>query len=250
MNRKYLFLFVFFSLMFFSFNVKATLNMPSNPLPADNENLSTGGYLRWSVVEGASYYQYTIDYIFKSSDEKSSNCDSLVGQKVVPETTISSNSVSPKLNCLGIYNWAVRACSDQSCANSSEWSLWKFNLVQGVISAGGLVPCGRSYDDPATDYNEREQCGIKHIFFLLKNILDFILWRLGLIILVILVLINGVTIYFSLGGAEAMIKVKALLRSAITGYALILLGWCIINIILAIVGYQGDLFGPWFKISF
>lgn len=252
MIRKYLFLFVLLIfLLFFSFNVKAVLNVPSNPSPADNGNLSFGGYLKWDRVEGASYYQYTIDYLSKSPEEQSQNCDSLVGQKIVPITTISSNGVSPRLNCLGTYGWAVRACSDQSCTDGSEWSsLWKFNLVQGVAISGGLVPCGRSYDDPNTDYNERDQCGLKHIFLLLKNVLDFILWRLGLIILVLLILLNGVMTYFSFGSPEAMIKVKQLLKSAISGYALILLGWCIINMILAIIGYKVDIFGRWFQISF
>jgi len=76
------------------------------------------------------------------------------------------------------------------------------------------------------------------------------LWRLGLIILVLLALAVAVVYYFSMGAPETMAKVKSIVGSAAKGYAVIFLAWLIINVILAILGYQIEFFGRWWQINF
>ena len=83
-----------------------------------------------------------------------------------------------------------------------------------------------------------------------KNIIDFVLWRLGLIVLALLTLATGVVYYFSTGAPQTIVKVKTIWKSASVGYAIIFVGWIIINTLLIILGYQWETFGDWWQITF
>ena len=216
-----------------------SLAAPVNPKPENNgELLTSKKYIRWDKVLGANFYQYHLDF---------------QGAQKIPPTIVSTNSALLPIGELelGNYTWWVKACLDEKCQETGEPAgPWHFTLVQGEgYQEKGIVPCGRDYDDPRTPWNEREPCQFKHIFIMLKNILDFVLWRLGLIILVLLVIATGVIYYFSMGAPQTMVKVKSLLKSAGTGYGIIFLAWIIINMLLAILGYQWEL-GDWWQISF
>jgi len=210
-----------------------TLSLPTNPNPKNNgELLTSENYLRW---DGTSrFYQYRVYY---GNVEK------------IPPTIVSTNSAFipiEKLD-LGNYTWYVQSCVDKDCKETSNYAgPWQFTLVQGKCEKG-LLPCGRDCDIIGTSYNEREPCQLKHLFLLLKNVFDFVLWRLGLIALVLLILATGGIYYFSMGNPQTMEKVKSLLKSAGIGYGIVLSAWLIINWILIILGYQ---IGSWWKIIF
>lgn len=232
-----------------------TLVSPNQPNPENGNNLTFfQRQISWEVVSGANFYQYSIDYSKNNppSDEVNENCKTLTGKSEVQTAIVDSNSASLPLECLGNYTWKVKSCLDDKCAYSSNWSeKWSFNLVQ-VAGTGskGLIPCGMSYDDPKTPWNERESCQLKHIFLLVKNIIDFVLWRLSLIILVVLILIVGATSYFSFGSPDVPAKAKALLKAAGIGFAIIFGAWLIVNWILILLGYQSGIFGKWWQIIF
>lgn len=231
------------------------LSTPSNPSPKDGGEFFTyEKYISWSQVSGAKSYQYTIDYDSNNppSDEKKEGCSTLVGTKIIPPEIIISPPVSASFECLGQYHWSARACLDMNCQETGDWAgPWAFNFVQTTPPAvHGLVLCGRITDDPDTLWDEKEPCQFKHLFLLLKNILDFLLWRLGLIILVLLVIAVGVIYYFSTGAPTAMMKVKSILKSAGMGYLIIFLAWIFINLFLAIIGFQAGIFGHWWEIKF
>ncbi len=212
------------------------LSPPTNPYPKNNgEFLTSENYLRWEGT--AKYYQYKVDY---------------QGTEKIPLTIVYSKSAFIPTNEfeLGKYTWWVRACLDKNCQETSKLAgPWHFNLVQEKCEKG-LIPCGRGCDVLETPYDERKPCQFKHIFLLLNNILDFLLWRLGLIIMVLLTVTTGVIYYFSMGVPQTMAKVKSLLKSAGIGYLIILLSWLIINWILIVLGYQVEFFGHWWQISF
>ena len=229
------------------------LGTPTNPSPEDGGQLFTyEKYISWSPVAGAKAYQYTIDYIEFSLEEKNEKCPGLVGTKIIPPTITSSPSPFLTLECLGKYNWSVRACLDKDCQETGDWpGPWLFNFVQPTpVGKAGLVPCGRTIDYPETPWNEREQCQFKHIFILLRNIIDLLLWRIGLMILVLLVIATGVIYYFSMGAPTTMVRVKSLLKSAGVGYLIIFTAWIVINLILAVLGYKIGVFGKWWILSF
>jgi hypothetical protein len=84
------------------------------------------------------------------------------------------------------------------------------------------------------------------------SIIDFLLWKVIPIVLVLLTLASGVIFYFSgqLGITDPPSQVKSLWKAAGIGLAVVFLAWTGISLILGLFGYQVGLLGPWWKISF
>ncbi|MDO8264848.1 MAG: pilin [Candidatus Parcubacteria bacterium] len=214
------------------------LSAPLNPNPEDGGELPTYQHLiSWDKVSGEKAYQYKITYLSMADSEKNTaKCSPLVGKEVIPTKTVSTISDRIILDCLGGYQWQVQACLDDACTEIGNPSLWRFNLVERKLPPGGLIPCGRDYDDPSTAWFEDEPCEIKHLFLLLKIILDFLLWRLVPIIIVLLVAAIGAMYYLSFGMTDLISRARATLRAAIIGYAILIFAWFIINWILIMFG--------------
>lgn len=225
------------------------LGKPTDPYPPDGADFYTyERYLRWNEVLGARAYQYEV----------------LTGVKTIALTKVPTNSAyvdTPRELGVGEHSWHVRACLDENCQEVAEEfsDEWHFNVVEKEPpgGGGGLVPCGRDVNlaDPY-GVDETERCGLQHVFVLLRNILDFALWEIGLIILVILAITSGIIFYFSgyiseqIGVSDPISKVKSLWKAAGIGYLVIFLAYTFINIFLAVFGYKIGVFGPWWVISF
>ena len=124
--------------------------------------------------------------------------------------------------------------------------------IPGILAGigerkGGLIPCGRTSDNPDTPWDETESCGIKHIFIMLKLIINFLLFKLAPIALILLAAASGVIFYFSLkmGAADPLIRIKSLWKAAGIGFGILLFSWVIINLIITSAGYQ---LGPWWQL--
>ncbi|MDO8424532.1 MAG: PKD domain-containing protein [bacterium] len=227
----------------------------NGPLPA---------FFKWNPDLGANFYQYKVDYIStiyakptgESSSETLEGCAGKVGTSIYSPTINSQPSMSLYVNCLGQYKWWVRSCLDKDCsvAAPADWAsapnqvFTAFELP--TVEERGIVPCGRSSDNLKTPYNEREPCQLKHLGFTIQNILDFLLWRLGLIVLGIFSIMTGAIAYFSLGGPGTLERIKSIWKSAGIGYLIMILSWTFINLILSIAGFQVQFFGRWFQLPF
>ena len=218
------------------------LSPPSVPEAPQNGGvfLTDEHYLTWEKINGAKAYQYQIKLLSISPEEKSQNCSA------PPLKTVSINSDYVELACLGQYQWQTQSCLDQNCAETSDWSnAWTFTLSEGGATQGGLVPCGRKTDNPNTPWNEREPCQIKHVFLLVKTMIDFILLRLIPLGLVLLTIYSGVIFYLSLGKASSLAQVISLWKSVGIGLVITFFAWLIVNIVLKLIGYQISIFGNW-----
>ncbi len=211
-----------------------TLSNPQNPKPANGGNLLTyEKQLSWDRAEGARYYQYRV----------------VLG----PEGIVPTNSTflaTEKLE-LGNHNWSVRACLDKDCQETGEWSTFTFNIVEPEYckeKATGLVPCGRNCNFTETPWNDRDPCQFKDIFQIFKNILDFVLWTLTPIILVLLALASGVIYYTSMGNEDTTTRIKIIWRSAGIGLLIIFTAWLAINWLLVLIGFQVQIFGHWWQL--
>jgi hypothetical protein len=234
------------------------LSPPSNPSPKDGETIFTLGMPKWfsfSSVTGAKYYMYEIVYVQKAQDETREDCNP--SENPIISKIISEPKDFVTLKCLGDYKWRAKSCFDADCKESSEWSSWwKFKLEPSLRAIGGLVPCGRSYDDPNTPWDEMEFCEIRHIFLFLQIILDFLFFRVGLIILAILILISGGIYLLSLylpetfGSYPATQIIKQMWKYAGIGYLIVFFAWFLVNILLGILGYKMLIFGRWWEIKF
>jgi hypothetical protein len=225
---------------------------PQNPSCPENNGLffTDEHFLSWEKVTGAKAYQYQIRYLSLSDKETDETCFILVGKEMFeqPKTTLT-NSGFAELICLGQYGWQVRSCLDESCQETSNWSnLWTFNFLEGGTGQGGLVPCGRATDNLNTPFwNERDPCQIKHLFLLVKIIIDFLLLRAAPLILVLLTVATAVIFFTSLGQIITMARVKALWRAAGIGLVVVFLAWIIVNLLLGLIGYNIGVFGNWYK---
>ena len=230
------------------------LNPPTNPQPA-NDFLPVA--LTWTPDPGANFYQYKVAYAQKSPEETFPGCIKKEGQQIIPATGGEppiTNQASFLLNefCLGSYQWRVRSCLNKDCSVATSWADWGFNSLKPVVSGEkGIVPCSRKSDNTDTlYYDEREPCQIKHFGFMLQNIIDFLLWRLGLIIIAILAVFSGVVSYFSLGSSNTLAQIKSIWKSAGIGWGIMLLAWIFINLIMALTAFQIEFFGRWWQLPF
>ena len=102
-------------------------------------------------------------------------------------------------------------------------------------SNAGLVPCGRSADDPATAGNETDMCTLCH---LVKGVYDIITWgrNIAVIVGIFFITVSGILYLVSGGNSALTSKAKDGIRYSLIGFALLLTAWIIINTILLITG--------------
>ncbi|MBD3282025.1 MAG: hypothetical protein GF387_00200 [Candidatus Portnoybacteria bacterium] len=106
---------------------------------------------------------------------------------------------------------------------------------------GPIVPCGRDLDGSG-QLEKSEQCTFCHIFEMAKNIIDFII-ELLIVVVPLFVVIGGFMILTSRGTPEGVSKGKKIITSAIIGLVIALLSWTILGMIFnALVGPEGF---PW-----
>lgn len=218
----------------------SSLPPPSNLRPANEEEIYLPIKLSWDRVSGTKFYQYEIEYLSLHPEEKRESCSNLVGSSKGKEREIIDGKFSSYLltfECLGDYQWRIRGCMDEKCEERvSPWTAWHSFTVIPVPILGGIVPCGRSLDNPDTSWNEMEKCQIKHLFILLKIIFDFLLWRAIPIILVLFVVLSGTMFYLSMGASGTLAQIKLMWKKFLIGWAIILFAWLIIHFILIFFG--------------
>lgn len=112
------------------------------------------------------------------------------------------------------------------------------NVVEGVFDVGGLVQCGRYADDFTTPIDESAPCGICHFFYLFDNIMDFVMWRLMLMVILLAVVWGGFLILTSRGSIERVLMGKKVIRIAFLAYAITLISWTLLNTFFMIGGFQ------------
>jgi len=221
------------------------LSVPTTTEPADGTVIDKPMNITftWDAVAGAKAYHYII----------TSAAGTEIINRIIPSNSITHSPTEfPKT---GVYEWIVRACLDTACTAPSQWSNggtpWSFDLalIAPVGARGGLVPCGRTMNDPDTPWDETERCGILHLFLLLRSILHFILWKIATVLLVLMLTIAGVMLFLDWGTTEMIIRIKSLTKSLIFGYLLIFFAWFITNFILGLLGYDFGLWGRWWEIS-
>jgi|GEM_PF-6349771 len=241
------------------------LHAPLSPeFPLHEGEFLLPGALSWEEDLGTTFYQYQVQYkntqydIDENGDpinEELEGCSDRTGSIIIPPVgedrpVVSRTSFSLNEKCLGQYTWQVNSCYDSRCTKVETGPTWSFTAVPRPSSGIGLVPCERNSFNVETPYDERESCQFKHIGFLLQNILDFVLWKLSLIILAALAVLTGASTYFSFGSPDALIRIRAVFRSYLYGVLLLLFAWMIVNIVMALFGFNIEFFGRWWELPF
>ena len=207
------------------------------------------------LQEGAAIFKGVVEFTWESTNSPfyHYSIDLLTGEQKSGFTS----STTYRTNALELgegYRWRVSSCSNQETADCGPPSATQtFAIVPAPSEfTGGIIPCGRLYDDTITTpgIDESDSCGIPHIFLLLKNVLDFTLWKLGLIVIAIMAVLTGAITYFSFGSPNIILRVKSIWRSVFVGYLIALFAWLIVNVILNVLGFEVRLFGTWWQLPF
>ena len=104
-------------------------------------------------------------------------------------------------------------------------------------SCGGLVPCGRAGDNPATaEIDESKSCTICAMFYMLKSIINFIM-ELAIGVGVFVLILSGLLYSYSAGDQGKIQTAKSVLTSTLIGIAIIFAAWLIIAVVLQGMGY-------------
>ena len=96
--------------------------------------------------------------------------------------------------------------------------------------AAGLVPCGLSEDDIGTkNIDESAPCSLCHLYVLVQNVLDFMMWTIAPIVAVLAVGWAGFNIMIS--GEQPGLRAKGfgIIKTTVIGLAIMFAGWVLIN---------------------
>ena len=119
---------------------------------------------------------------------------------------------------------------------------------------GGLVPCGRSCDDPSTSKDECEPCTLCDFFVMIERWIDGLLFKIVPALAALMIAIGGGMYVLSRGDPEKLSQAKKIFASIAIGMVIIYGAWLIINLFFTIIGFSEfglSLTGPdkWFKIE-
>jgi hypothetical protein len=225
----------------------ATLSAPQ--ITPNQSLLTPSDTLFWQEVFGSNVYAYELTYTALGPEEVSSSCASSVGQ-ITSSGSVNSNSALLRLQCTGNYSIRIRGCTDAECQDAGPWSSpQSFAVEQPATSGGfGLIPCGVGVDNPNTGWDERQSCGFGHALLLVRNLVDFALWKLSLIIIVLLGIATGAMVYFSFGGPELLQQIKSIWKAVGVGALILLFAWFFLNILLGLLEFDVSIFGQWSEI--
>ena len=117
------------------------------------------------------------------------------------------------------------------------------------LKPGGLVPCGRSCDDPTTDdICECEPCTLCDFFVMIDKIIDFLLFYIVPPLAGLMIAIGGGMYVFAFGRSEMISRAKKLFTAVVIGLIIIYGAWVIVNTFLIAIGaaqWQGFGQGWW-----
>jgi len=109
-----------------------------------------------------------------------------------------------------------------------------------AVSWAGLVPCGVSENNPATVIDETAPCSLCHLYVLVQNVLDFIMWIIAPIVAVLAVGWAGFKIMIS--GEKPGLRAEGfkIIQTTIIGLAIMFAGWVLINEALLFFTHKTD----------
>ena len=130
-----------------------------------------------------------------------------------------------------------------------------------TYAQSGIVPCGRrndiiEYDDTGAQIvtiDESQDCTICHMFILIDNIIDFLIFNLAPPLFLLMLVIGGGTFIIASGNPQSVTRAKKIISSALIGIAIIYGAYTIIGIFLQSIGlstWTESIYHNWFNDGF
>src|SRR5680860_207251 len=155
-------------------------------------------------------------------------------------------------DCLNGQDCEDPVCESTDCDSGDVCQVGKCiidDLGIGVCApvlniCGGLVPCGREADNPATTWDDSEPCEVCHGALLLNQGTDFLL-QLASIVAILGFVVVGFLFVISSGNPEMKTLAKNSLKWIIIGYLILFLSWIFVDFILSAWGFLDPMGGEW-----
>ena len=130
---------------------------------------------------------------------------------------------------------------------AGDYTLKNLEVIYGKETPqtyGGLVPCGRNWNDPATGWDDTLPCDFCFLLLMINNIMNFLI-MLAAGIAVLALIITGLLFITSSGDVERKSQAKTALKYVLIGFIIIFIAWIIIDFFLIAFGYLDPLGGEW-----
>lgn len=227
---------------------------PTTFQPPIGGMLSIGSALSWLSNTNilAPFYKTMAVYTSISPDEKNvAQCEKLLNLAVVQPTVSKNPTLNINTNCAGVYTTKVDACLDKAGFKCAEGTLNEFSFVRPTTTdPPDFIPCAKKLDSKQTLEYETDPCQLKHLALATQNILDFVLWKLALLVFAGLATLVAGIAFFSFGNADVISKAKSIFRAYFIGFTILIFSWGIVNVAVGLLGYQVEFFGRWYTLPF
>lgn len=154
------------------------------------------------------------------------------------QTCGTKNDAVCKASCASTDD-PVEDVNPKKCTNSNATACCKAKPddddddEDGGETASGLVPCGRTTGDS----DQQSPCTLCHLFWGIRNIINFAMRVLTFLAFTCLV-IAAIIYIVSAGNDSIMSTAKGFIKNILFGFAIVLLAWLMINVVITYIGVQ------------
>ena len=93
-------------------------------------------------------------------------------------------------------------------------------LCPKLQGSKGLIPCGKNYDDPDTDWDECAYCSLCSFIFMGQLIVEFLL-KITAVVAVLAIAAGGFLYMFAAGSQGTIDNAKSIIKYALIGFVII-----------------------------
>jgi hypothetical protein len=126
-------------------------------------------------------------------------------------------------------------------------------LSASFVSAAGIVPCGQKEDDASTTVDESAPCTLCHFFFLITNMVNFVLFKLAGPLALLMLIIGGAMFMLAAGKPETITRARKLIGAVLIGVVIIYSSYFLIGLFLQTIGlaqWTEDIYRSWWEQGF
>ena len=162
------------------------------------------------------------------------------------------------LPLIGFSNNANAALSNPTCAAGdgcritclAETGVEDLDCLPGceVYDSAGLIPCGRSCDDPDTTWEEDKPCDLCSLVLMGQLIIELLL-KLAAVFAILAIAFGGFVYMFAVGNSGTIDKAKSIIKYTLIGFLIVFIAWAIVNTLLTMFGYIDPVGGAWHSVD-
>ncbi|MCK4592614.1 hypothetical protein KAT63_04225 [Candidatus Parcubacteria bacterium] len=164
---------------------------------------------------------------------------SLIGLSHNASAALGTPTCAPNDGCLP----TCVGPADPDCTN-----LGVPGLCPKLQGSKGLVPCGKNYDDPDTDWDECAPCNLCSLIFMGQLIIEFLL-KITAVISVLAIAAGGFLYMFAAGSQGTIDSAKSIIKYVLFGFVVVFVSWAIVGTILTMFGYIDPIGGEWYMMD-